>query len=270
MRNTYVKFILLPLSVLGLLGIWDFCAEPRLYKIALMGMGWFVIGCLGMEIGIHRLISHRAFECDRWLQNTLSVLGCMGAQWSPMQWAALHVGIHHRLSDEPGDIHSPKRGLWNSYLGWYFSIRAEDINVCRVRWLLGDPFQVFLHRHYLLIFWGILSFITLINPLIVLYELAIPAFLTIHQTNLSNLFCHIPSLGYRNFPTKDNSVNILWWSPFSYGLALHNNHHADAKNWNFSVRSKEWDPSASVLWLLYRLGLIELKIEEEQLTYGSE
>jgi stearoyl-CoA desaturase (delta-9 desaturase) len=43
---------------------------------------------------------------------------------------------------------------------------------------------------------------------------------------LVNLVCHKPKLGYQNYDTEDDSVNVWWLTLISLGDNWHNNHHA--------------------------------------------
>ena len=47
--------------------------------VVLLGVGMFVFGVLGLNLGFHRFITHRSFSCPRWLERTFAVqfsLGC--------------------------------------------------------------------------------------------------------------------------------------------------------------------------------------------------
>src|SRR5262249_27236935 len=89
----------------------------------------YVITLLGIEVGYHRLFSHRSFEASPATRALLAIAGSMAAQGPPLRWAGVHL-IHHDHSDRPGDPHSPHcrqdqrlgliRGLWNGSFGWLF------------------------------------------------------------------------------------------------------------------------------------------------------
>ncbi len=50
----------------------------------------------------------------------------MTAQKGPLWWAA-HHRIHHKLSDQPGDLHSViQSGFWWSHMGWILARDLED------------------------------------------------------------------------------------------------------------------------------------------------
>jgi len=43
--------------------------------VALAAVGQYVFGGIGMNVGYHRLITHRGFVCPRWLERSLALLG---------------------------------------------------------------------------------------------------------------------------------------------------------------------------------------------------
>src|SRR5256885_1858325 len=56
--------------------------------------GLYFFGILGINIGYHRLLTHRSFRCPRWLERSLAILGTCGMQFSPAFWVAVHR-CHH-------------------------------------------------------------------------------------------------------------------------------------------------------------------------------
>src|SRR5437868_6148947 len=77
------------------------------------GLGWavaglYLFGTLGINIGYHRLLTHRGFACPLWLERILAVLGACCWQGSPMNWVAVHR-MHHQHSDGAEDPHCPEQ-----------------------------------------------------------------------------------------------------------------------------------------------------------------
>jgi stearoyl-CoA desaturase (delta-9 desaturase) len=58
-------------------------------------------------------------------------------------------------------------------------------------------------------------------------------------------------VGYANYPMDNNSKNVRWLSWFTWGLALHNNHHKYPARANFAVERGEVDIG---YWLIKLLG----------------
>ena len=78
----------------------------------------YLFGTLGINIGYHRLLTHRGFACPLWLERALAILGVCCWQGSPMGWVAIHR-MHHQHSDETPDPHSPKKSFFWSHMGWF-------------------------------------------------------------------------------------------------------------------------------------------------------
>src|SRR4051812_33738855 len=102
----------------------------------------YVLTGLGVTVGYHRLLTHRAFQSPRPVQYAFAILGSMSVQGSVLHWVADHRK-HHAHTDEEGDPHSPHlvghgfvaavRGLWHAHVGWLFSLheRAEPETYAR-------------------------------------------------------------------------------------------------------------------------------------------
>jgi stearoyl-CoA desaturase (delta-9 desaturase) len=56
--------------------------------------------------------------------------------------------------------------------------------------------------------------------------------------------------GYRNSETKDDSRNNAYLFPMILGEAWHNNHHAQASDWQFGKSKWEADLSAYIIRLV--------------------
>jgi stearoyl-CoA desaturase (delta-9 desaturase) len=78
-------------------------------------------------------------------------------------------------------------------------------------------------------------------------------FLLHHVTYSINSLCHF--FGRRRFETSDESRNLLWLSPLSFGESWHNNHHAFPTSFRHGMRPWELDMSAWVIWALEKCGL---------------
>ena len=74
-----------------------------------------------------------------------------------------------------------------------------------------------------------------------------------HVTYSINSLCHF--FGRRRFKTGDESRNLAWLAPLSFGEAWHNNHHAFPTSAAHGLRPWELDPSAIVIRALEATGL---------------
>ena len=48
----------------------------------------YLLTAIGVTVGFHRLLTHRAFETRRWLRYTLAILGSMSLQGPVIDWVA--------------------------------------------------------------------------------------------------------------------------------------------------------------------------------------
>ena len=63
----------------------------------------------GVTAGYHRYFSHRSYKLGRVAQFLMAVLAQTSGQKGVLWWAAHHRD-HHRHSDTPRDVHSPREG----------------------------------------------------------------------------------------------------------------------------------------------------------------
>jgi stearoyl-CoA desaturase (Delta-9 desaturase) len=230
---------------------------------------------LGVTVGFHRYFTHRSFQTTRPIRALLAILGSAAIEGPVIAWVADHRK-HHAFSDRKGDPHSPHvghshkrfkalRGLIHAHLGWLFLHTDRGAKRRYAPDLLRDPIVRFVDRTFLV--WaigglavpfgfGVLFGDTLKAGLTgLLWGGAIRMFVTHHVTYSINSLCHF--FGRRRFDTGDESRNLAWLAPFSFGEAWHNNHHAFPTSAAHGLRPAErlLDLSAAVIWTLEKFGL---------------
>ncbi|MFZ9280980.1 MAG: acyl-CoA desaturase, partial [Vulcanococcus sp.] len=93
---------------------------PRFWSwqalVSLLVLYW-VTACLGVTLGYHRVLSHRALRLPPWLERLLATCGALSCQHGPIDWVGLHRH-HHKFSDTDADHHNSHRGFWWSHMGW--------------------------------------------------------------------------------------------------------------------------------------------------------
>jgi len=239
-------------------------------------LGIFVFGMLGINIGYHRLLTHRAFTCPKWVERTLSILGCCCGQDSPAYWAAIHR-LHHHHVDDALDPHSPLRGFIWSHIGWLV-IKSDDLQRHPLmdryaRDIKRDPFQAWLVKSdnwifiaivsWLLFFVGGLSVAALtgaslpeavqFGSSVFIWGAIVRTVLLLHFTWSVNSAAHM--WGYRNYQTPDDSRNNAWVAILTNGEGWHNNHHADPNSARHGHKWWELDLSWITIRLLMVIGL---------------
>jgi stearoyl-CoA desaturase (delta-9 desaturase) len=234
----------------------------------------YVLTGLGVTVGFHRLLTHRAFKAGPMVRAVLAVLGSAAIEGPAVSWVADHRK-HHRFSDQAGDPHSPHldhghgwggavRGLLHAHVGWLF-IHADRGK--RTRYapdLLADPIVSWVDRTFLVWALGGLAAAFALGWLFggrlrdgitgLLWGGAVRMLVLHHVTYSINSLCHF--FGRRRFDTGDESRNLAWLAPLSLGEAWHNNHHAFPASAEHGLRRWEIDPSALVIRGLERAGLV--------------
>lgn len=216
------------------------------------------ISGLGVAVGLHRYFSHKAFTTNKFWEQAMLYTGCLACHGNPLFWVALHRGIHHRFSDTDRDIHSPvTHSAWYAYQGYAFDpsivdqvpLKAGANILSRKDWHWSfNAYHSVLWATWLSLF----AVCAWFNSFEVLIALAIAQVWAIHQEALVNVVGHTMGFGaYRNFPTPDQSVNRNLLGLFTWGQALHNNHHADPASPDFAMSGEstrfEFDPS--MIWI---------------------
>jgi stearoyl-CoA desaturase (Delta-9 desaturase) len=233
----------------------------------------YVLTGLGVTVGLHRLLAHRAFATTRQIRATLAILGSAAIEGPVISWVADHRK-HHAFSDQDGDPHSPHvdhghgwrgalRGLVHAHVGWLFIHTQRAKRTRYAPDLLADPVVSWVDRTFLIWALGGLLAAFGLGWLFggrlrdgftgLLWGGAVRMLVLHHVTYSINSLCHY--FGRQRFETGDESRNLAWLAPLSLGEAWHNNHHAFPTSAGHGLRRWEIDPSALVIRGLERLGL---------------
>lgn len=217
----------------------------------MFGVAYFLYMSIGFSITFHRLLSHRAFKSPTWFKTTGVILGTIGAIGSPLSFVSTHR-THHLFSDKAKDTYSTTHLPW-WYSQWFSML--EKVSLKRAKDLFNDPVCRFAHRYFIRIhiFWFLLLFI--IEPMSVVYLYLAPIALMWNVVNMLNTISHWPSsnkLLYRNFNTRDRSVNCIPIALIAFGEGLHNNHHHNSHKKKFAYKWWEIDISYYLIMLFGR------------------
>jgi stearoyl-CoA desaturase (Delta-9 desaturase) len=271
-KSVNLAAVLIPfLAVLAAIPLlWNRLVSPA--DLAILA-AMYLLTALGVTVGFHRLLTHRAFQTSAPLQYTFAILGSMAVQGPVIAWVADHRK-HHAHTDVDGDPHSPHvghgdgvrgvfSGLWHAHVGWLLVDQGRAERRRYAPELCEDRGMRRLNRWF---------------PLLVVYGLAIPAlagylisgsiagaatgllwgglvrvFFVHHVTWSINSVCHFT--GSRRFDVDDHSTNVFWLALPTLGESWHHNHHAFPRSAQHGLRWWELDPSAMVIGAMERLGL---------------
>jgi len=241
-------FVTLHLSILSV-----FWIEPTVLSLCLCGALYFV-RMFGVTAGYHRLLSHRSYECPRFVQFLLACLGCSAMQNGPLWWADQHRD-HHKYSDREMDPHSPVIGgfFW-AHIGWLF-VKSPAKDASGVRDLEKFPELRWLDRLNLVPGLCVLGFCFLLDGLAgIVWGFMLSTILLYHGTFLVNSVCHV--FGKRRFATDDQSKDNGFVAILTLGEGWHNCHHARQARARHGIYWWQLDPTYWVLCLLSLLKLV--------------
>jgi stearoyl-CoA desaturase (Delta-9 desaturase) len=217
---------------LGSLPFWGFHVAAVIGVIAL-GWSWtglalavalYVGRMFFVCAGYHRYFSHRSFKTSRWFAFVLGFLAQTSMQRGVLWWAATHRH-HHKFSDTPEDVHSPRRdGFWWAHLGWSTSATSDQVDRDRMHDFSGYPELRLLDRIRHLP--GILLAVVLLavgGMHALVWGFLVSTVLLWHGTFTINSLSHV--IGRRRYATRDDSRNHWALALLTLGEGWHNNHH---------------------------------------------
>jgi len=230
----------------------------------------YMITAVGITVGFHRLLTHRAFASYPWVERTFAVLGSLSVQGSVMDWVADHRK-HHAHTDREGDPHSPHighgsglSGLWHAHVGWLLETQGQADWKKYAAELYEDPAMRRIGRWF-----PQLALLSLLVPAAAGWALhdftaagalrglvwggLVRIFFVHHVTWSVNSVCHF--FGSRRFDIDDHSTNVGWLAVLSLGESWHHNHHAFPRSAYHGLRWWEIDVSGLIIAGMQRVGL---------------
>ena len=230
----------------------------------------YLLTAIGITVGYHRLLTHRAFRTYPWLERVFAVLGSLAVQGSVLDWVADHRK-HHAHTDREGDPHSPHvghgsglSGLWYAHVGWLWHTQGQADWKRYATELYEDPKMRRIGRRF-----PVLVLISLLVPTLAGFVLhgftaegalrgyiwggLVRIFFVHHVTWSVNSICHF--FGRRRFAIEDRSTNVGWLAVLSLGESWHHNHHAFPRSAYHGLRAWEVDLSGLIISGLQHVGL---------------
>jgi fatty-acid desaturase len=244
--------------------------------VGLCLLGLYVFGTLGINLGFHRLLTHRSLRVPRWVERTVAILGVCCLQEGPARWVAIHRK-HHQQSDEQPDPHSPLVTFLWGHVGWLVveNLDTDSFHLLQrySRDLAAQPFYLGLEKR-LRWFWvymahaavfglgGFAAGWLLTSDLraaakfaasVVVWGVLVRTVLVWHITWSVNSLSHL--WGYQSFETGENSRNNWLVALISNGEGWHNNHHGDQRSAAHGHRWYEVDVTYLTIRAMRAVGL---------------
>jgi stearoyl-CoA desaturase (delta-9 desaturase) len=226
-----IPFVILHLVCFGV--IWVGVSPVAVGVCAFM----YVLRMFAITGFYHRYFSHRSFKTSRAGQFVFALLGASATQRGPLWWAS-HHRMHHKHSDGPEDVHSPKQhGFVWSHMGWITSKSNFPTQFDVVRDLMRFPELRFLDRFDTLVpiltgasMWLLGLVLNKLwpelgtsAPQMLIWGYFISTVILAHATFTINSLSHL--FGTRRYETKDTSRNNPFLALLTLGEGWHNNHH---------------------------------------------
>jgi len=253
--------------VVAVVLLWNKAIGP--IDLAIFFVMYIVTG-LGITVGYHRLLTHRAFSVSKPVEYAFAVAGTMAVEGPPIAWVADHRK-HHAHTDVEGDPHSPHvghgsglKGLWFAHTGWLMKTQGSSEFRKYAPDLCEDKGMRWISRNFLL-----LAGVGLLIPFaagFVLHGFSLTAalwtllwagfvriFFIHHVTWSINSICHF--FGRRRFDIEDQPTNVGWLALVTFGESWHHNHHAFPRSARQGLGRFELDPSAMFIWMLEKVGI---------------
>lgn len=276
-RRTIAWRYAIPIAVLHALCL--LALVPSLFSwtgVVLFVAGVYFYGGIGINLGYHRLLTHRSFACPPWLEKFFVLVAVCCMEDAPATWVATHR-LHHKDSDTTPDPHSPLVNFFWSHVGWLLvanpQLRSLNTYDRYARDVIRTPFYMWLQRgsnvmvvyvaHAALYFlvamaagWygsGDWQSGVQLGLSVLVWGVILRTVVVWHITWSVNSLSHL--WGYRSYSTGEESRNNWFVALITSGEGWHNNHHAQpasASNWH-----KWWE--IDLMWLvvlgLERVGL---------------
>src|SRR5690242_10605702 len=264
---------LIPFVAIGLAG-WQVWGSALHWSDVFLFVGMYFFTGLGITVGFHRHLTHRAFKTHSWLHGLLGILGSAAIEGPVISWVADHRK-HHAFSDAEGDPHSPHldhgggwkgamQGLFHAHMGWLFIHTQRGSKERFAPDLLSDPVISWVDRTFLV--WAVLGlFIPFAAGWIIgggvfagvtglLWGGLVRVFVLHHFTYSINSLCH--TFGRREYETADHSRNLALIAIPTLGEAYHNSHHAFPTSATHGLGRWQLDISALIINGLEKVGLV--------------
>jgi len=245
-HNTAIRSLQIFNHLLLAIGLIFVIVNQDYFYLLISLLVYWTIGVLGINIGFHRLISHRSFKTNTNIEKALALIGCLTTVGSPLAWAAIHRQ-HHFSCEKPGDPHSPY--ILGNIRAWFGFWNKKNLNLKLINDLRSNSYYRFLHKNYFYIILFYCLALYLIDPLYIIFVYAIPACFCLHSTSAIIVIAH--KHGYRTYDLKKDQARNSWIANLiTLGEGWHNNHHAKPYKWSNWEKWWEWDLPSLIIRLI--------------------
>lgn len=240
---TSVSAIQTLLYIAAIIGLFHFDLNYTSFVAILIG--YYLYAGIGLMM-LHRYWTHRSFEFkNKIIKWIFTWFGLMLGRGSIIGWVHVHRE-HHAFSDTKKDPHYPNLRFKSIF---FPSIAhcGKNINKKIIKDLFNRT-QLKINDYYLLLILGWIVFLAIIDPWILYFGWVVPVLLSHVMINAFVFFGH--RNGYTTYDCRDNSKNFWPFGYFLWGEGWHNNHHKNARAWNYKNQWWEVDLMAPLIKLV--------------------
>ncbi len=214
----------------------------------------YPFSAIGVGVALHRYFAHKAFTTSRPFQFALGLMAA-SAFGDPIRFAGKHR-LHHRYVDTDKDVHTPRDGIWQCWVGSMLEPAYSEEEARRqVGDLLEYPELRWLSRFWLVPGLLLITLAYLIGGITMAgIGACLGPVLLMHQSSAVNYLCH--KYGTRRYDIKDSSTNNFLVALLTFGEGWHNNHHRHPRSARAGEEWWEIDMFYYVIAIFRRLGLI--------------
>jgi stearoyl-CoA desaturase (delta-9 desaturase) len=222
--RVYLNAMTIPYWGIHALAIAGICVLGWSWTGLALALALYVPRMFFVTGAYHRYFAHRSYKTSRWFQLVLA-LGAQSTSQKGALWWAAHHRLHHKLSDQPGDLHSVvQSGFWWAHHGWILSRDLEGTDDGRIKDFSRYPELRWLDRWW----WSPVVAVAVATFLLggwfgLVWGWALSTVLCWHGTFTINSLSHI--WGGKRYATGDDSRNNPVLAVITMGEGWHNNHH---------------------------------------------
>lgn len=192
------------------------------YALLAVIYSWFV-GTMVVSCYYHRYLSHKSWNCPRWLEKLLLLLGAGHGFMPAFSWTNIHLR-HHKFHDTEKDPHGPHLSIFKN-----LNLAMHHINIKFVRrYIYENRLVMFQLKHYwkiLIIYFFVWSYF--LSPLL-WFNINGCVFLGLVAVNMTG---HKKNYG----PINRNLTPIV-----VAGETYHENHHRSPGTARFGLLDPGW------------------------------
>lgn len=240
---------LILIHVLALVGIVLF-PLPSL-KVLGVTLLFTALGGFGTTVCYHRLLAHRTFKLNKWIEHFLIFWAMFNGSGAPASWVAYHRH-HHSRADTPEDISSPQQGgFWWAHLRWLYQSAPADCGKWAPEFKRG-AYTLWSYAE------GPVIVLSLFSGLLLGWQgfFWVGAIRLVYSLHMQ---CFVNSLTHLGHAEEgDTSKNVWWLGPLqltAWGENWHRNHHSNAGSARFGQHWWQTDIGWYFIYMLETLGL---------------